>query len=69
MNRVNFLKIACEVGKITQSRLALGGNSYMEQMGMLVRNFEFTPKGDHLGVAQAFCDPKGDQSGRGFSRF
>ena len=27
------------------------------------------PKGDHLGVAQAFCDPKGDQSGRGLSKF
>ena len=29
----------------------------MEQTGMLVGNFEFNPKGDHLGVAQAFCDP------------
>jgi len=33
------------------------GDSYMEQTGMLVGNFELTPKGDHLGVAQAFCDP------------
>ena len=28
-----------------------GGDSYMEQTGMLVGNFDFTPKGDHLGVA------------------
>ena len=34
-----------------------GGNSHMEQTGMLVGKFEFNPKGDHLGVAQAFCDP------------
>ena len=27
-----------------------------------------TPKGDHLGVAQAFCDPKGDRSGRGLTK-
>ena len=34
-----------------------GGNSHMEQTGMLVGNFELTPKGDHLGVANAFCYP------------
>ena len=34
-----------------------GEDSHMEQTGMLVGNFELTPKGDHLGVAQAFCDP------------
>ena len=34
-----------------------GGDSHMEQTGMLVENFEFNPKGDHLGMAQAFCDP------------
>ena len=34
-----------------------GGDSRMEQTGMLVGNFEFNPKGDHLGVAQAFCNP------------
>ena len=34
-----------------------GGDSHMKQTGMLVGNFEFNPKGDHLGVAQAFCDP------------
>ena len=28
-----------------------------------------TPKGEHLGVAQVFCDPKGDQSGCGLSKF
>ena len=28
-----------------------GEDSYMEQTGMLVGNFEFNPKGDHLGVA------------------
>ena len=33
-----------------------GGDSNMEQTGMLVGNFEFNPKGDHLGVAQAFCN-------------
>ena len=25
--------------------------------GMLVGILNLTPKGDHLGVAQAFCDP------------
>ena len=30
-----------------------GGDSHMKQTGMLVGNFGFTPKGDHLGVAQA----------------
>jgi len=34
-----------------------GGDSYMEQTGMLVGNLNLTPKGDHLAVAQAFCDP------------
>ena len=34
-----------------------GGDSHMKQTGMLVGNFELTPKGDHLGVAQGFCDP------------
>ena len=34
-----------------------GGDSHMEQTGMLVGKFELTPKGDYLGVAQAFCDP------------
>ena len=34
-----------------------GGDSHMEQTGMVVGNFELTPKGDHLGVAHAFCDP------------
>ena len=29
----------------------------MEQMGMLAEILNLTPKGDHLGVAQAFCDP------------
>ena len=43
MNRVNFLKFAYEAGKITQSRLAPEGDSYMEQMGMLIGNFEFNP--------------------------
>jgi len=37
--------------------LGEGGHSHMEQTGMLVGNFEFNPKGDHLGVTQAFCDP------------
>ena len=33
-----------------------GGDSHMEETaGMLVGNL--TPKGDHLGVAQAFCGP------------
>ena len=31
------------------------GDSHMEKRSMLVGNFD--PKGDHLGVAQAFCDP------------
>ena len=35
----------------------------MEQTGMLVGNFGLHPKGDHLGVAQAFVTPKGDQIG------
>ena len=39
----------------------------MEQKGMLDGNFEFDPqKEDHLGVAQAFCDP---YRGRGLSKF
>ena len=46
-----------------------GGDSHMEQTGMLVGNLNLTPKGDHLGVAQAFVNPKGDQSGRGLSKF
>ena len=32
-----------------------GGDSHMEQTGMVVGNL--TPKGDHLGVDQAFCGP------------
>ena len=34
-----------------------GGDSHMKQIGILVGNLNLTPKGDHLGVAQAFCDP------------
>ena len=35
------------------------GDFHMEQTGMLVGNFEInpSPKGDHLGMDQAFCDP------------
>lgn len=29
----------------------------MEQMGMVVGNLELNPKGDHMAMAQAFCDP------------
>ena len=29
----------------------------MEQTGMPSEILNLTPKGDHLGVAQAFCDP------------
>ena len=29
----------------------------MKQTGMLVGILDLTPKGDHLGVAQALCDP------------
>ena len=29
----------------------------MEQTGMLVGTVNLTPEGDHLGVAQVFCDP------------
>ena len=28
-----------------------------------------TPKGEHLGVAQVFVTPKGDQSAGGLSKF
>ena len=34
-----------------------GGDFHMKQTGMLVGILNLTPKGDHLGVAQAFCDP------------
>ena len=34
-----------------------GGDSHMKQTGMLVGILNLTPKGDHLGMAQAFCDP------------
>ena len=30
----------------------------MEQTGCSSEILNLTPKGDHLGVAQAFCDPK-----------
>ena len=48
-----------KIGLIRQCILSPGGgDSHMKQTGMLVGNFEFNPsKGDHLGVAQAFCDP------------
>ena len=48
----------CKFSELTFSPgVGGGGNSHMEQTGMLVGNFEFNPKGDHLGVAQAFFDP------------
>ena len=34
-----------------------GGNSQVEQTGMQSEILNLTPKGDHLGVTQAFCDP------------
>ena len=34
-----------------------GGDSHMKQTGMLVGKLNLTLKGDHLRVAQAFCDP------------
>ena len=33
-----------------------GGDSHMEQTGMILEILNLTRKGDHLGVAQAFCD-------------
>ena len=34
-----------------------GGDSHMKQKGCSSEIWNLTPKGDHLGVAQAFCDP------------
>ena len=35
-----------------------GVESHMEQMGCSSEILNLTPKGDYLGVAQAFCDPQ-----------
>ena len=34
-----------------------GGTRHMKGVGMLVGNFELTPKGDRSGGAQTFFDP------------
>ena len=34
-----------------------GGDSHMKQTGCSLDILNSTPKGDHWGVAQAFCDP------------
>jgi len=36
--------------------VALGGESYRNRRGCSSEILNLTPKGDHLGVAQAFCD-------------
>ena len=43
-----------------------GGYSHMKQMGMLVGNFE---KETIWAWLKVFVTPKGDQSGRGLSKF
>ena len=35
---------------------AHGGGPIWKRRGCLSEIFNLTPKGDHLGVAQAFCD-------------
>ena len=45
-----------------------GGDSYMEQTGMLVGNFELTLKETIWPWLKLFVTPKGDQSGRGLSK-
>ena len=40
-----------------------GVDSHMEQTGCSSEILNLTPKGDHLGVAQAFVTPKGDYLG------
>ena len=45
------------------------GTPMWNRRGCLLENLNLTPKGDHLGVAQAFLTPKVDQSGRGLSKF
>ena len=34
-----------------------GGNPIWNRRGFSSERLNLTPKGDHLGVAQAFCDP------------
>ena len=46
-----------------------GGTPIWNRRGRSSEILNLTPKGDHLGVAQAFRDAKGDQSGRGLSKF
>ena len=46
-----------------------GGTPIWNRRGCSSEILNLTPKGDHLVVAQGFCDPKGDQSGRGLSKF
>ena len=40
-----------------------GGTPIWNRRGCSSEILNLTPKGDHLGVAQAFLTPKGDQSG------
>ena len=44
-----------------------GGDSHMKQTGMLVENFEFNQT--IWAWLKLFVTPKGDQSGRGLSKF
>ena len=55
--RKSIVSLSMTITADGNRKIGGGGNSHMEQTGMLVEILNLTPKGDHLGVAQAFCDP------------
>ena len=55
MQSVQSLSVSISV--TTKARFPWGGTPIWNRRGCSSEILNLTPKGDHLGVAQAFCDP------------
>ena len=51
------MRVIFEKKKQTDTFTSGGGTPIWNRQGCSLEILNLTPKGDHLGMAQAFCDP------------